>query len=411
MHRNRLSGLNSMELPFRAGLSSPSPVTPSDNISQPTARFLDTVGAINRAKKRKPGHSELPAALEKLFPDAELYSKLLEYERRVDSVIEARNIEIADALHHIERVKSVLRIYIWNESQMATDPSKDPQETFWKLKISGRLLPPKQKPGEVTPNIKEADKHQGLPFAYFLKSLEVEIDPQNLNGQSSRIKWNKANDGDEEKEVFEVLRPGAKALPLKISFVFDHQAPLFRLNERFSKLLGFEMGTRSKVITEMWNYIKTKNLQTNKDPSVITCDADLKALFGGAESIQLSNISGKLNELLLPADKVTLDYTLQLEGFTPALYDVELEFPATIQPKIPIPFLNRQSHDTEISRLDRILGETIQKILEHMRRRTFFMGFSESPIDFVNTLLKAQSKEASLFSLGCILDVVTGSID
>lgn len=386
MQRSRLGGLDSADA-FRAAPSTPA--NPVD-VANPASRFIDCVGAHRRTKKRK-SDGDIP--LRNPLPESELYTTLLEYERRVEAVIDTRNVEVADALQRVDRLKSILRVYIWNESHLAADPAKDAHASFWKLKISGRLLPPKQKAGEVTPDIAEIDKHQGLPFAYFVKSLEVEIDPQNLNGQSTKIKWVKTNNGDADKEVFEVLRPGEKALPLKISIVFDHQAPVFRLNERFSKLLGFELGTRSKVITEMWNYIKTRNLQTNKDPSVITCDADLKALFGGMDAIQLSMISGKLNELLTPADKVTLDYTLQLDGYSPAVYDVELELPSTVLTKVPLQFFQRHAQDAEVARLDRVIGDTMNKILEHKRRRCFLMGFSQNPIEFINTVLKAQSKE------------------
>ena len=400
--RPRLSGLDSTDPPFRTGVASPATTSASDAPSLPTVRFLDTVGAVPRSRKRKSDSTELPIAAQNLLPESELYSKLLEYERRVDTVIEMRNVEVADALQRVDRFKSVLRIYIWNESHLQKDPMKESPSSFWKLKISGKLLPMKQKPGEIASNMAEMDSHQGLPFAHFIKSLDVEVDPQNTSGSSTKIKWIKSmNSGDEEKEVFEVLRPGEKALPVKISIVFDNQAPTFRLTERFAKLLGFELGTRSKVITELWNYIKTKNLQTNKDPSVIMCDPDLKALFGGAESMPLSMISGKLNDLLTPADKVILDYTIQLDG-SPAVYDVELELPSTLQSRATLPFFQRHTQDAEIARLDHVIGDTGAEILERKRRRAFFMGFSENPIEFVNTLLKAQSKEVSRPGLGVL---------
>ena len=397
MQSNRLSGLHTGDPSFRASAPSPSSnsavaTTPAtDGPTYPNVRFFDTVGAHHRSKKRKSDNVDLPSGLNQL-PESDIYTTLLDYERRLDSVIETRNVEVADALQRMDRLKSTLRIYIWNESHLETDPSNESPSSFWKLKISGRLLPTKLKPGEVTSDITEMDSHQGMPFAHFIKCLEVEIDPLNVNGQSTKIKWIKSNNGDEEKEVFEVLRPGEKALPVKISLIFDHQAPMFRLNDRFSKLLGFELGTRSKVITELWNYIKTKKLQINKDPSVITCDPDLKALFGNTDSIPLSTISGKLNEFLTPADKVTLDYTLQLDGYSPAVYDVELELPASAQSRTPPQFF-QHVQDAEVSKLDNDIREAMAKIQEHKRRRSFFLGFSQNPIEFVNTLLKTQSKE------------------
>jgi hypothetical protein len=36
---------------------------------------------------------------------------------------------------------------------------------------------------------------------------------------------------------------------------------------------------------------------------------------------------------------------------------------------------------------DARIAASIKKIAEHARRRTFFLGFSHSPVDFINTIV------------------------
>ena len=47
----------------------------------------------------------------------------------------------------------------------------------------------------------------------------------------------------------------------------------------------------------------------------------------------------------------------------------------------------------EIARHDRTVSSAMAKISEHKRRRTFFLGFSHSPVDFINTLVASQTRD------------------
>eukprot|EP00210_Caulerpa_lentillifera_P005443 g5205.t1 len=359
-------------------------------------RLFDTVGASRRIKKRKTDVSEITSEFESLLADSEQLRKLREYERRLDTVISSRNIEVAETYCKVDRVQSVLRIYLWNE--FTTAPSGLSKNVpFWKLKITGRLLSTKSKPGEVSQDLTEANFHTGMPLGYFLKSIEVKFEDEGIENRTSRIHWSKVNEDDEEKEVFEILRPGDKQHRLKIELTMDHQAPQFRLNNELARILGFEIGSRSKIITELWSYIRSKGLQSSsKDPGLITCNAELREIFGddNMESIQLNKLSMKLDEVLTPADVVTLDYQLQTNGSAPVVYDIEMELPANANQLHKLPqFPKRQMHESEVMRLNQIIRDQSGKIAELKRRRHFFLGFSQSPTDFINALLIAQANE------------------
>jgi len=50
----------------------------------------------------------------------------------------------------------------------------------------------------------------------------------------------------------------------------------------------------------------------------------------------------------------------------------------------------------EIDAFDKLISDSIKKIHEHHRRRAFFLGFSQSPTEFINALIASQSKDLKL---------------
>jgi SWI/SNF-related matrix-associated actin-dependent regulator of chromatin subfamily D len=45
---------------------------------------------------------------------------------------------------------------------------------------------------------------------------------------------------------------------------------------------------------------------------------------------------------------------------------------------------------------DDLITSSIRKINEHLRRRAFFLGFSHSPVDFINGLIASQSRDLKM---------------
>jgi SWI/SNF-related matrix-associated actin-dependent regulator of chromatin subfamily D len=45
-----------------------------------------------------------------------------------------------------------------------------------------------------------------------------------------------------------------------------------------------------------------------------------------------------------------------------------------------------------------VISASIKKIHEHRRRRAFFLGFSQSPVEFINAMITSQSKDLKLVS-------------
>lgn len=70
---------------------------------------------------------------------------------------------------------------------------------------------------------------------------------------------------------------------------------------------------------------------------------------------------------------------------------------------LPIPlhkemntFLSNLEKHKDIDMYDENISNAIKKIHEHHRRRAFFLGFSQSPVDFINTLIASQSRDLKI---------------
>ena len=49
--------------------------------------------------------------------------------------------------------------------------------------------------------------------------------------------------------------------------------------------------------------------------------------------------------------------------------------------------------DRELETYNARITGAIEKINEHRRRRAFFLGFSQSPVDFINSLVASQARD------------------
>lgn len=65
-------------------------------------------------------------------------------------------------------------------------------------------------------------------------------------------------------------------MPVRISLEIEHQPEQWELSEKLQSLVGRRLATRSHVWQSLWTHIAKHNLQSPKDPSMISCDPLLK---------------------------------------------------------------------------------------------------------------------------------------
>lgn len=411
--QQRLAGLTGNTLPpFRTLPTNPipSPYAPQQNALQehntggvpklgsahrsarpaPTAplyRSADAAPAIKRSRKRRAVERGLNPRLENVVPESKVYSQLVDCERRVDSLLDARRSDVQEALQAPERARKRLRVYL--HSSYANQGEGGVEAGCWVLRISGRLLEYGVEGGGKLPGRRRA-------FSTFVKRLDVQLDPDVYPGTAGRVRWEKGNGGGEGKDSFEIRRVGNRAVKAVVKIELDDQVPKYRLMSGLAAVLGVETATRAHILSSLWIYITVNKLQMAGDASTIVCDEALRTIFGGVQSVPIASLSQRLGELLSPCDAVTLEYTVQVSGHNPshpAAYDVDVELPVTPNLEKLAGYLEKISKEKDIAALNQKISMAVQKIDEHRRRRAFFMGFAHSPVDFINAILVSQSKD------------------
>ncbi|CAF2119594.1 unnamed protein product [Brassica napus] len=394
-------GINQAQAPQEIGglgqSSSPSMTTPgsSSNVKRlmrpPSGFPNNTVSPMRtmeltpaaRKKKQKLPEKSLQERVAAILPESELYTQLLEFESRVDAALSRKKVDIQEALKNPPCVQKTLRIYVFNTfANQNNNPNADPPT--WTLKIVGRILEDGVDPDTTNPLHPK--------FSSFFKKVQVSLD-QRLYPENPLITWENSR-SPAPQEGFEIKRKGNQEFAATIRLEMNYVPEKFKLSTALMDVLGIEVETRPRIIAAIWHYVKARKLQSPNDPSFFNCDAALQKVFG-EQKLKFTMVSQKLSHHLSPPPPIHLEHKIKLSGSSPAVsacYDVLVDVPVTIQRDLSNLLANAEKNK-EIEACDEAICAAIRKIHEHRRRRAFFLGFSQSPAEFVNALMESQSKD------------------
>ncbi|PWA90866.1 actin-dependent regulator of chromatin [Artemisia annua] len=361
----------------------------SGGVANSPSKTMELTPAARR-RKRGPPEKQIPDKVAALLPESALYTQLLEFEGRVDAALARKKVDIQESVKNPPRVQKTLRIYVFNTftNQTQTGIHKETTDPpSWSLKILGRLLEngsesdALQKPNLTHPK-----------FSSFFKKITIYLD-QNLYPDNHVILWESSRSAA-LNEGIEVKRKGDKEFTAIIRLEMNYTPEKFKLSPALSELLGLEIETRPRVIAAIWQYIKVKKLQLSTDTSYFTCDPPLKRIFGD-EKVKLAMVSQKISQHLSQPQAIHLEHKIKLSGISPVgntCYDVLVDVPFSLD-KDMSNFLEKLEKHRDIDACDEAICSAIKKIHEHRRRRAFFLGFSQSPSEFVNTFIASQTKD------------------
>lgn len=359
--------------------------------SYKTAELTPAARRKGPNNKRKVPEKQLPDRVAALLPESALYSQLLEFEARVDATLARKKIDIQEAIKNPPRVQRNLRIYVFNtfSNQNPNPNSNQTEPPSWTLRIIGRILE-----DGIDPDAQAASKpNPSAPkFSSFFRRITVQLDP-NLYPENHQIVWDGAR-ASAHVEGFEIKRKGDKEFTATIRLEMNYSPEKYKLSPALTDLLRIEVDTRPRIIAALWQYIKVKKLQDAADPSMIICDPPLQRIFG-EERFKISSVSQKLSQHLQPPQPIHLEHRIKVSGHSPAgnaCYDVAVDVPIPLQKEMNAFLANLERHK-DIDMYDETIRTAIKKIHEHRRRRAFFLGFSQSPVDFINTLIASQSRD------------------
>ncbi|XP_044466663.1 SWI/SNF complex component SNF12 homolog [Mangifera indica] len=372
------------------------PGVPMANMSFPL-KTMDLTAAARRKRQKLP-EKQLQDRVAAILPESALYTQLLEFEARVDSALARKKVDIQEALKNPPCVQKTLRIYIYNTfaNQIKTIPKKPNAEPpTWTLKIIGRILEDGAEPDQ--PGIVQKSNPLYPKFSSFFKRVTISLD-QRLYPDNHIIIWENAR-SPAPQEGFEVKRKGDKEFTVNIRLEMNYLPEKFKLSPALTEVLGIEVDTRPRIIAAIWHYVKARKLQNPNDPSFFNCDVPLQKVFG-EEKMKFTMVSQRISHHLSPPQPIHLEHKIKLSGNSPvgnACYDVLVDVPFPIQRELSALLANAEKNK-EIDQCDEAICGAIRKIHEHRRRRAFFLGFSQSPVEFINALIESQSKDLKLLS-------------
>ncbi|KAK7380847.1 hypothetical protein VNO78_33366 [Psophocarpus tetragonolobus] len=351
-----------------------------------------------RRKKQKLPEKQLQDKVAAILPESALYTQLLEFESRVDSALARKKADIQEALKNPPCIQKTLRIYVFNTfaNQIRTIPKKPNAEPpTWTLKIVGRILEDGVDPDQ--PGVVQKSSPLYPKFSAFFKRVTISLD-QRLYPDNHIIMWENAR-SPAPHEGFEVKRKGDKELTVNIRLEMNYVPEKFKLSPALTEVLGIEVDTRPRIVAAIWHYVKARKLQNPNDPSFFHCDQPLQKVFG-EEKMKFTMVSQKISSHLFPPQPILLEHKIKLSGNSPAgtaCYDVMVDVPFPIQRELSA-LLATVEKNKEIETCDEAICGIIRKIHEHRRRRAFFLGFSQSPVEFINALIESQSRDLKLVS-------------
>ncbi|CAO2818150.1 unnamed protein product [Amaranthus hypochondriacus] len=355
-----------------------------------------------RRKKRKASEKKLPEKIAALLPESTLYTQLVELEAKVDAALARKKMDIQESVVKPPCAQKTLRIYVFNTfaNQPLNSDSKSSEAPTWTLKIIGKILEDADDSSSGT----MANRSSSYPkFSSFFKKITIYLD-QNLYPDDHVILWDSSR-SSVLHEGFEVKRKGDKEFTAIIRLEMNNIVEKFKLSPALSQVLGLEVETRARIMTALWHYVKVKKLQDPNDPAIFSCDSPLRKVFG-EEKIKFSVASQKLAQHLSPLQPIQLEHRIKLSGNNPSgnmCYDVLVDVPFPLEEDMSA-FLERMAKYREIDDYDNAIVGAIKKIKEHHRRRTFFLGFSQSPADFINTLIASQDRDLKVVAGDAIRD-------
>ena len=367
------------------------------------------------------------------IPSAPVYSQLLSFERRLDAVLATRRSMVQECIRKNKTETTTLRVFVFSSTDGGGADAAASGET-WTLHIHGRLLGPNDEP--LAEHLS-----RDPPFSSFVRRMEVSIGDERAPcypGPASKVVWESSLD-TKPSHGFEIKRHGVgRDVPVTVRLEMRHHPERLRLSAPLAALLGRDEDTKAHVVHALWEYIKMNARMSANESGAVLCDAGLKAIFH-EDSFPITRLPLLLDAHLSYPPPVEVKYVVpgprsggakrrrRGRGDADEEDDSEEEeedeeeegaggdeYAQCCDVKVSLPgrtttegnsFIDKYSSDAEVARLDQEIRDTVSKIQEHSRRRDFFLGFSDSPHDFIRDLTVSQARDLQVLASDDVREV------
>nr|POE63043.1 swi/snf and rsc complexes subunit ssr3 [Quercus suber] len=455
-HHRKISFAD-LERTFRAAGPMVAPQNPHQ--AQPTAAQLQAQHQealrrqeVARRLSRKPTDRDIPSdeLADVIVGDGvERYKKLRDAERRLDSVMTRKRLDVVENLQRrYTRREGVLRLWIsntaegqiWQTIEEGTGLNEDGTFEFeessqatYRMKIEGRLLDDelvgdhnteeeKEKDEEVEAEEKTANEARSLQqrprFSHFFKAITVDFsrNPGQQPDGYSAIEWRKPQAGPHNPtlnpssseanfDTLEFERKSDENMNVVINLVQDEKSERFRLSPQLAEILDTEEEDRAGAVQGIWEYCRAMGLQEDEDKRSIVCDAALSKLFN-RENVYFPHVPDLLIPHLLPAPPIQLRYTIRVDkqyirgsngvpASQPTIYDIRVPLPNPLIRQLSR-FHTSKRHIQDLQQIvqtDEDLALLVQKLHHTNAKRKFHENLAKDPANFVRRWVSSQKRD------------------
>ncbi|KAF7684557.1 SWI/SNF complex component SNF12 like protein [Astathelohania contejeani] len=317
-----------------------------------------------------------------------IYEELKKIENYVDQAALKKRLMIEES--HGQRIKCVKRLRVFINVNI--------QNNIFYLRVHGKVINDFKNFVEmqtsdllkrfyVQTNFNKTTNITGdeIPVTEVPPCDETMPAANNINGTliDNFYEWNKSEGYPTKVDSFELICP---EIPhnLRLFFEFENSRDIYKLTPGLSKLLNKTTDTKTRVIVDLWKYIKIHRLLDGS--GIVKCDETLKEIFG-LESFDMEELSMILNAYLVPLD--ILEIEVPVTDKYSRIFDVRLELDDLVD--FPLLYQNKN-----IGILENKINE-LQAIIKQIKeRKETLRKFSENPDKFMRDWVNKQSKDLKL---------------
>ncbi|KAH6713663.1 hypothetical protein BKA61DRAFT_46783 [Leptodontidium sp. MPI-SDFR-AT-0119] len=410
--------------------------------AQHSAQQKVAENAIARAKARsiKPVDKNIPEGVEDcvIGDGVQRYRDLRELERKLDSTMMRKRLDIQDSVNRNVKRYRTLRLFVsntvedqpWQADTLDVDAFdfSTNMDSSYRVKIEGRLLDEADDGLESDDSDDEDDamdedgkeeKKTAKPptklykLSHFFKAMTVDFDRnKSKDGADQSVEWKKpavapntANlPNAADFDQLEFKRGGDENVNITINLVRDENPERFQLSPVLADILDTNVATRAEAIMGIWEYVTAMGLQEEDEKRTFECDDRLRALIG-REKGYIPHVPDALIPHMTPLAPVKLPYTIRVdkefhENPQPTIYDVQVQVDDPLKASLAA-YLTNPVYATnlrEIVEHDRHLATLVQAIMLSKSKHQFFEALSRSPSDFIAKWLSSQKRDLEVVS-------------
>lgn len=398
-----------------------------------------------RLRSRRPIDKNLPEGVDDIIigDGAQRYRDLRDIERRLDSIITRKRLDIQDSVNR--NVKRYRKLRIWISNTVEDQPWQADSidvDTFdfstnidssYRVKIEGKLLDDDEDDGIEIKDTESDEENedsnadpmigveiqkppQSCPkyrFSYFFKAMTVEFDQGKSNGGvNHNIEWKKpprppntvALSPAADFDQIEFKRGGDENANIIINLYRDENPERYLLQTALADILDTDVATRAEALMGIWDYIKLMGLQEDDEKRSFECDHRLKLLLQ-REKGYIPYLADSINQHLVPLPPIKIPYTIRVdkefhENPQPTVYDVRVQvddpLKAAFARYLTNPTYTQNLHDITV--MNDQLAIIVQKILNSKSKHNFLDALAKDPTSFILRWLSSQKRDLDIIS-------------